>query len=207
MIFLWGGGRKSKNPDEAFVPYACQRCNSLQNFAVLENYRYGHLYGIRIAKWDTNRWLECLECNYSLSIPDSDGFNAAKEISNRWKPQLSGDLEMPQVFNLCGQVAQLVLKDMESAKLFYGLGGEVVVSDTKPLEIPSEPLELEKLCAKCDERRDGDGNFCAICGEELVLFAAEPYFAPGFTNYCDRCAEPRADEGSFCHECGAKLDS
>lgn len=203
MVFLWGGGSKSKNPDEAIVPYFCNRCGNLQNFAVLEHYKYGHVYGIRIAKWNTTRWLECLECSFSYSIQDVYSFNSAKEISAKWKPILGTEPELGRIFQLCGDVAQTVLKDSETAKKFYELAGVGNVRQSQPEEVATELSE--KYCENCEESRPDEDTFCSSCGNTLVFAAPVPNFEPGFSKYCEACEEPRPDEEVFCPNCGKEL--
>jgi len=203
MVFLWGGGSKSKNPDESIVPYLCSRCSNLQNFAVLEHYKYGHVYGIRIAKWNTTRWIECLECAFSYSVQDVYSFNSAKEISAKWKPILGTEPELSHILKLCGDVAQSVLKDPESAKKFYELADVGEATQSNPQEVATELSE--KFCENCQKARPEEDSFCAECGNALIYAAPVPIFEPGFSKYCEACRASRPDEEVFCPNCGEKL--
>lgn len=115
MTVIWGGGRKSKNPGSAAVPFWCGREEELRVFGIFENYRYGHIYGIRIAKWDTHRWMECGDCEYKLPIPSKEGFQAAQEISATWNVMRQNEPTMSQVWEIVAKVAQDVMAETELA--------------------------------------------------------------------------------------------
>lgn len=116
MTIIWGGGRKSKNPDLSAVPFWCGREEELRVFGVFENYRYGHIYGIRIAKWDTHRWMECGDCEYKLPIPSKEGFLAAQEISKTWNVLRQNNPTMSQVWDIVAKVADEVMAESELAE-------------------------------------------------------------------------------------------
>lgn len=204
MVFLiWGSGSKNKNPEEAFVPYFCGRCDTFQNFAVLENYRYGHLYGVRIAKWNTTRWLQCLGCEGSIDIPDVEAFNAAKEISRSWKPLIGTEPDMSKILRVCSQVAIRVSRDVDAGKKFAELAGDMSEYQ-KAAEASVFELD-EKFCPSCDEQRDSSENFCGECGSGLAFRAPEPQAPPGYSRWCSRCQEHRPDDAAFCVKCGFSL--
>jgi len=115
MTIIWGGGRKSKNPGEAAVPFWCGREEELRVFGVFENYRYGHLYGIRIAKWDTHRWMECGDCEFKVMIPSKEGFVAARTISETWNVLRLNNPTMPQIWEIVARVAEEVMGEHELA--------------------------------------------------------------------------------------------
>ena len=116
MTIIWGGGRKSKNPGDAALPFWCGREGEIKIFGVLENYRYGHLYGIRIAKWDTRRWIECVDCEFKVAIPTKQDFLAALSISETWNVLRANNPTMVQVMELVGRVAEEVMSDHELAQ-------------------------------------------------------------------------------------------
>lgn len=220
MFVLFGGGAKSKNPDGAAVPYFCESCGSLRIFGLLENYRYGHVYGIRVAKWNTQRWLECLECRASLPIPDSQAFNEAKAISLRWN-QINGDsLTEGQVYFTCGQVAESVLRDSQAAVSFFDLVGDQLPPQSTPAEIvelpiqPGEPVfqpegnpisDTDKYCPKCEMEESSVMKFCPECGTALVAIPSASLYPDDWTKYCNGCNLPRPEAMSFCPECGEPL--
>src|SRR5690242_16293465 len=70
---IYGGyGRKTKVRGEVFFP--CLQCSALNPFALVENYGYGQLYGVRLAKYGTNRMMLCAHCQhgYDLEKPQWD---------------------------------------------------------------------------------------------------------------------------------------
>jgi hypothetical protein len=68
-VIFGGHGRKVKTRGEVFFP--CTDCAALNTFALVENYGYGQLYGVRLAKFKTNRYLVCAHCR--------DGYGLDKE--------------------------------------------------------------------------------------------------------------------------------
>lgn len=116
MTIIWGGGRKSKNPRNAAVPFWCGREETMRVFGVLENYRYAHLYGIRLAKWDTLRWIECGDCEYKVQIPSKEGFLAAGAISETWNVLSQSNPTMEQIWEIVARVAEEVVVEPELAQ-------------------------------------------------------------------------------------------
>jgi hypothetical protein len=116
MTIIWGGGRKSKNPGKAALPFWCGREEKIRVFGVLENYRYAHLYGLRIAKWDTHRWMECGDCEYKVPIPSKEGFAAARAISDTWNVLRLSDPTTGQIWEIVARVAEEVMGDQELAQ-------------------------------------------------------------------------------------------
>jgi hypothetical protein len=125
MTIIWGGGTKSKNPGDAVVPFWCSREGGIKYFAVFENYRYGHLYGIRIAKWDTRRWIECIGCEFKVPIPTKQHFLAALSISETWKVLWASNPTNVQVMELVGMVAEEVVSDHELAQALRKASKEI----------------------------------------------------------------------------------
>ena len=116
-MIIWGGGRKSKNPDDSAVPFWCSNESELRLFGVFENYRYGHVYGIRVAKWNVFRWLECQDCGFKVAIPNKDGFAAAVAISGTWKVLRENSPTGQQLWQLIAKVTECVLGQYELAEV------------------------------------------------------------------------------------------
>jgi len=88
----------------------------LREFSVFENYRYGHLYGVRVAKWDTKRWLECSDCNCTLEIDSTEGFSKAVEMGAQWQVLRQHSPSERQIWEFIALVAQYVLRDPDTAQ-------------------------------------------------------------------------------------------
>lgn len=116
MTIILGGGRKSKNPGEASIPFWCVREEELRMFGVFENYRYGHLYGIRVAKWDSQRWIQCRDCEFKVAIPGKTHFLAALAISETWNVLRLNNPTMGQIWEIVARVSESVMGEQELAE-------------------------------------------------------------------------------------------
>jgi hypothetical protein len=83
MAIFWGGGSKSKNYDGLWVPYFCSSCSKLSPFSVTENYKYGQVYGIRIAKFKSKYFLVCPTCDRVIVIENKEKFMSAQRIESQ----------------------------------------------------------------------------------------------------------------------------
>jgi hypothetical protein len=172
MIF-GGYGRKTKTRGEVFFP--CTRCSALNPFALVENYGYGQLYGVRLAKYNSNRYLLCAYCR--------DGYNLDKA---QW------DQAMIHAQGLKARGYELTMKEMaESAvelsrRVFPDLTGDIrnllweQLGEQKPLEAADDSdtiLVLEaaseefKVCPDCAEHVKAAARKCRYCGHEFELMA------------------------------------
>ena len=113
MAIIWGFGGKSKNPGGLWVPFFCSRCDRLASFSVVENYRYGQVYGIRIAKYKAKYFLVCTTCDRVIPIDTKDRFIAAQMIGTA----IQGDPSFTEmtVMKYVANVARQVLGDSELA--------------------------------------------------------------------------------------------
>jgi hypothetical protein len=68
-LIFGGYGKKRKHRGDVFFP--CKSCNTVNTFGLVESYGYGQLYGVRIAKVGTNRYMLCSHCR--------QGYNLTKE--------------------------------------------------------------------------------------------------------------------------------
>ena len=83
MAIFWGMGSKSKNYDGLWVPYHCSVCDDFSAFAVTENYKYGQVYGIRIAKYKAKHFLVCQKCDRAILLERPEQFITAQGIGRR----------------------------------------------------------------------------------------------------------------------------
>jgi hypothetical protein len=81
MVF-GGYGRKTKVRGEVFFP--CMHCEALNVFGLVENYGYGQLYGLRLAKYKTNRLMLCSHCHDGYGL-DKDQWGQAMLVSKKIK--------------------------------------------------------------------------------------------------------------------------
>jgi hypothetical protein len=83
MIF-GGYGRKTKHRGDVF--YICTSCEDLTVFGLVENYGYGQLYGVRVAKYSAKRYMLCSHCQsgYELTLGQFQFLLAlSREIAQR----------------------------------------------------------------------------------------------------------------------------
>ncbi len=77
MIF-GGYGRKAKQRGEVF--FVCFECQRLNVFGLLENYGYAQLYGVRVAKYGSERFMACSHCQRGWDL-DADQWHHALKVS------------------------------------------------------------------------------------------------------------------------------
>lgn len=165
MIF-GGYGRKAKSRGEVFFP--CTRCTALNPFGLIENYGYGQLYGMRLAKYKTDRYLVCAHCQ--------DGYGLDKQ---QWEQALL------HAKGLKARGYELTLKQMaESAvelshKVFPDMADDVrallweQLEDPEPLAEGSDDLFEELLLL---EPSTEDSKTCPDCAEEIKTAARKCRF-------------------------------
>jgi hypothetical protein len=111
MVFVWGSGRKTKQTGNSRVLYPCVRCNEIREFGALENYRYVHLWGIRVAKWQVVRYLDCGVCRAQVLIPAAENFLNAKITSRMVDTFATEKPTFEQIWEEIVDVAQHVTVD------------------------------------------------------------------------------------------------
>lgn len=188
MTIIFGGGSKSKNPEGLWVPYFCTGCRELQPFLVMENYKYGHVYGIRVAKYKSNYFIVCSTCQRALSIPDKEGFQFAQAVARQIKS--SSDPDLP-LMRLMVDVARFAMKDqatagaMEQSFLSAADPDPIPAAPPPPAAAPAAPAAgstspdtpwyaehqaasaEEKVCPDCAESVKAAARKCRFCGYEF----------------------------------------
>jgi Uncharacterised protein family UPF0547 len=165
MIF-GGHGRKVKTRGEVFFP--CVQCSALNPFALVENYGYGQLYGVRIAKFSTNRYLVCAHCRDGFGL-DKAQWDQALAIANGLKAR-KYELSMSEMAESAVSLAQRVFPDLADnvrSMLWEQLG------DPPPIEASQEEPEgtIEQLAASGEELKT-----CPDCAEEVKAAARKCRF-------------------------------
>ena len=101
LAIFWGFGSKSKNPGGLWVPYYCSSCQQLSAFAVTENYKYGQVYGIRIAKYKAKYFLVCQKCDRVMVVENKERFAFAQSIGTQIANKSSDNLDIHQHVKEC----------------------------------------------------------------------------------------------------------
>jgi hypothetical protein len=186
VTIIFGGGSKSKNPDGLWVPYFCTGCRDLQPFLVMENYKYGHVYGIRIAKYKSNYFIVCSTCQRALSVPDKEGFQFAQAVARQIKTSTDPDIPMVR---LMVDVARFTMKDPEAAATMERL----FLSSTEPEPVPSSPSSSQPAAAPSSP---------AVAASSAQPWYAEHQTAAVEEKVCPDCAESVKAAARKCRFCG-----
>ncbi len=177
MIF-GGYGRKTKERGELI--YLCYECGNVTHYRLIENYKYEHLYGVRVAKHGTQRMLVCKGCQRGWDLT-KEQWNAGKGLAKELQ-QMPGRLTDEQVIGFCLRVANEMFPDQSPALRAMLLGDVVDEPEVKAVE------ELEEETATID---DSAGP-------------VEVTDAPS-TTFCPKCGFQSQTE-RFCPSCGMNLD-
>ena len=187
MTIIFGGGSKSKNPEGLWVPYFCTGCREVQPFLVVENYKYGHVYGIRLAKFSSNYFLVCSTCQRALSVPDKEGFQFAQAVARQIKTSTDPNIPM---MRLMVDVARFSMKDQQTAstmeRAFLSAADPDPVPAAPPATAPAVSASSvspssdapwyaehqtasaeEKVCPDCAESVKAAARKCRFCGFEF----------------------------------------
>jgi uncharacterized protein UPF0547 len=167
MIF-GGYGKKSKRRGEVFYP--CVECgDALSLHGLIESYGYGQLYGVRIAKVGTHRFMVCSKCQrgWELTKPQ---WNAAKEISNGLRSvQITEEVVVRSAITL----AERVFPDMAFSVRELLTDTPEEVGDPRVLGLPA-PSEGDG--GEVGSPSDGDTKTCPDCAESVRLAARKCRF-------------------------------
>ncbi len=165
MAIFWGAGSKSKNLDNLWVPYFCSSCQKLSPFSVVENYKYGHVYGIRVAKYKAKYFLVCPTCDRVIQIASKDQFLTAQNIARHIK---SADLEKVDINVYVIEVARWVLDNNELASELENIlekDKKLTKQNKKTVAAPDKTKELDntKVCPDCAETVKFAAKKCRFC--------------------------------------------
>lgn len=164
MAIFWGAGSKTKNYDNLWVPFFCSSCQKLSPFSVVENYKYGQVYGIRIAKFKSKYFLVCPTCDRVIVIEDKMKFQAAQKIARDIKTQ---DLENVDINLYVIEVAREVIINYELANELEKIiteGKAKVKSSKEPKKIDkTKELDNTKVCPDCAETVKFAAKKCRFC--------------------------------------------
>jgi hypothetical protein len=113
LAIFFGGGTKSKRVPNAWVPYWCTGCDQISAFELIENYKYGQVYGIRLAKFSSKFFLVCYKCTRTYQLETKEQFLTAKAIHQK---MLLEGLEGIDLNKWTIEVARWVMKNSDLAK-------------------------------------------------------------------------------------------
>ena len=164
MVFFGGFGGKSKNYDGLWVPYFCSFCNKISPLGVTENYRYGQVYGIRIAKYKSKYFLVCQICERGMQIPTREAFNAAQDLARQMNLQDETKIDYMKYVK---EVARIVFQNYELVKILE----EGENKNPEVIDVESENKQIEKpqtkICPDCAEEIKFAAKICRYCQHDF----------------------------------------
>jgi len=164
MAIFWGMGSKAKNPGELSLPYWCSFCQSFSEFSVTEHYKYGQVYGIRIAKYKEKHFLVCQKCDRVVVIPTKENYLKAQEISRSIRAEIgAGNMEI-NYMKYIGDVARFVLDNSELADAIENGAIDDGETSTKAADSKELLSENMKICPDCAEQVKAAAKKCRFCG-------------------------------------------
>lgn len=140
MAIFFGGGTKSKRVPNVWVPFWCSGCQQISAFQLSENYKYGQVYGIRLAKFSSKYFLSCYKCDRVIVLESKEEYLTAKGI---YEKMIQEGLENIDLHKWTIEVARWVIKNPELARELEKLSNEDVSSNPAEIEKKSQGREQE----------------------------------------------------------------
>lgn len=143
------------------------RCEALNVFALVENYGYGQLYGVRLAKYKTNRFMLCAYCEDGHGL-GKEQWEQAKIVAQGLKPRIDS-LTMKDMAESAVELARKVFPDMADdirEILAEQLGEAPAIhpeDEIAAIDAP-ETEEATKICPDCAETVKVAARKCRFCG-------------------------------------------
>jgi hypothetical protein len=167
-VIFGGYGRKTKVRGEVFFP--CMRCEALNVFGLVENYGYGQLYGLRLAKYKTNRLMLCSQCQDGYGL-EKNQWEQAMIVSNEIKGR-NYELSLKEMAELAVWLAREVFPDIadDVRELLAEQFGEApAITADNPVEAVAElesgdTVDDYKTCPDCAEMVKAAARKCRFCG-------------------------------------------
>jgi len=148
--------------------FACPQCG-LNTFELFEQYRYGHLYGVRVSKHHVRRMLLCADCQTGFEL-DTGQWDRARLVAYDIKKR-DHELSEQDAAEWAVKLASEVLPDLVDdvrALLWKELG------DLPPLEMGYEQADATQLCPDCAEEVKAAARVCRFCGYRFEQELDEP---------------------------------
>ena len=139
----------------------------MNTFELVEQYRYSHLYGVRVSKRNVRRMLLCADCRTGFEL-DTQQWETARLVASNIKKR-DHEFSEQEAAEWAVELANEVFPDFADdvrALLWEELG------DRPPLDMGAEQrAEATKLCPDCAEEVKAAARVCRFCG---FRFEGEP---------------------------------
>jgi hypothetical protein len=146
------------------------RCSALSVFILLENYGYGHLYGVRVAKYGTGRMMLCTECRDGYTL-DRNQWEQAKLVAQGLKRRAQ-ELSLSEMAESAVELARKIFPDLADdvrTMLWEQLGDPPPEDESSEGDLAGAMAAIEaaddtKICPDCAEEVKAAARKCRFCG-------------------------------------------